>query len=163
MADLTIFINEKINLDNNDRSILTTQIISGINNINNRIMNCPSGSITTLFNINTSPTSSGTFTTGSIKYARITNKSLVPIQLLISSDIQSSWFTVNTGSSFLVSTNASGSNSSDFILPNIFKDCIMIITRTSAMMIAALKSKNQERQQLVSLCGKNSTLLTATP
>ncbi len=119
MADLTIYISEKINIGDTDRGVYTTQTISGINNIDNRIMNCPSGSITTLFSINTSPTSSGTFTTGSIKYARVTNKSLVPIQLLISSNAQSFWFTVDTGSSFFTSTNASGSNSSNFILPSI--------------------------------------------
>lgn len=119
MADLTVYINEKINLDGTDRGVYTSQTISNINGIDNRILNCPSGSITTLFNINTSPTSSGAFSTGSIKYARITNKAIVPIQLIISSDTQDFWFTVNTGSSFLVSTNASGSNSTNFSLPSI--------------------------------------------
>ena len=33
MADLTIYINEKITLDSNDRGVLTTQTITGINNI----------------------------------------------------------------------------------------------------------------------------------
>jgi hypothetical protein len=119
MADLTIYINEKITLDGTERGVLTTQTITGINNIDNRIMNCPSGSTTTIFTISDTPTSAGSFATSSIQYARVTNKSLVPIQLSISSDTQDFWFTVNTGSSFLVSTKASGSNSTDFILPNI--------------------------------------------
>jgi hypothetical protein len=119
MADLTIYINEKINLDGTDRGVHTSQTLSDINGIDNRILNCPSGSITTLFNINTTPTSSGTFPTGIIKYARITNKALTPVQLIVSSDTQDFWFTVNTGSSFLVSTNASSSNSIDFSLPSI--------------------------------------------
>lgn len=119
MADLTVYINEKITLDGNDRGILTTQTISNISNIDNRVMNCPSGSITTLFNLSTTPTSSGTFTTGSIKYARVTNKSTTPVQLLVASDLQNFWFTVNAGNSFLVSTNASGSNPVNFTLPSI--------------------------------------------
>ena len=39
MADLTVLINEKITLDGNDRGILTTQTISNINNVDNRILN----------------------------------------------------------------------------------------------------------------------------
>jgi len=119
MADLTLYISEKITLDNTDRGVYTTQTISGINNIDNRIMTCPSGAITTIFTISDTPTSAGSFATGSIQYARVTNKSTVPIQLLVSSDLQDFWFTVSTGSSFLVSTQASGSNSTDFTLPNI--------------------------------------------
>ena len=119
MADLTIYINEKITLDGNERGVLSTQTIPGINNIDNRIMTCPSGAITTIFTVSNTPTSAGSFATSSIQYARVTNKSLVPIQLSISSSNQNFWFTVNTGSSFLVSTKASGSNSTNFVLPNI--------------------------------------------
>jgi|LakMenEpi03Aug12_release.lakeMendotaPanAssembly.Ray.scaffolds.fasta_scaffold191642_2 hypothetical protein len=119
MADLTIYINEKITLDGTERGVLTTQTITGINNIDNRIMTCPSGSTTTIFTVSDTPTSAGSFATSSIQYARVTNKSIVPIQLSIASSNQNFWFTVNTGNSFLVSTKASGSNSTDFILPNI--------------------------------------------
>ena len=36
MADLTIYLNEKITLDGNDRGVLSTQTITGINNVDNR-------------------------------------------------------------------------------------------------------------------------------
>ena len=38
MADLTVQINEKITLDGNDRGVYTTQTITGVNNIDNRIL-----------------------------------------------------------------------------------------------------------------------------
>jgi hypothetical protein len=119
MADLTISINEKVIIDGNDRGVYTSQTIPNITGIDNRILTCPTGSVTTLFGINPSPSSSGTFLTGSIQYARVTNKSPNLIQLLVSLETQDIWFTINTGSSFMVSTNASSSNSVDFILPNI--------------------------------------------
>ena len=51
MADLTIFINEKISLDNNDKGIVTTQTISNISYVDNRTLNITSGSVTTLFSL----------------------------------------------------------------------------------------------------------------
>ena len=51
MADLTIFINEKISLDNNDKGIVTTQTISNISYVDNRTLNIISGSVTTLFSL----------------------------------------------------------------------------------------------------------------
>ena len=49
MADLTVLINEKITLDGNDRGVLTTQTITNINNIDNRILTIPTSSYTSLF------------------------------------------------------------------------------------------------------------------
>ena len=63
MADLTIYLNEKITLDGNDRGVLTTQTIPGINNIDNRILNIPTGSYTPLFYFNPSSVDAGTFST----------------------------------------------------------------------------------------------------
>ena len=108
MADLTVLINERITLDGNDRGVYTTQTITGVNNIDNRILNIPTGSYTPLFYFDPSNIDAGTFSTGSFKYGRITNKSSsVPIQVRISTnDIQNTSFIVTPGNSFFLSTTA---------------------------------------------------------
>jgi hypothetical protein len=112
MADLTVFINEKITLDGNDRGVLTTQTISGINNIDNRTLSIPTGSYTPLFYFNPSGIDAGTFSTGSFKYGRITNKSSVPIQVRVTADtvppstLANTSFIVTPGNSFSLSTTA---------------------------------------------------------
>ena len=112
MADLTIYLNEKITLDGNDRGVLSTQTITGINNVDNRILNIPTGSYTPLFYFNPSNVDAGTFTTGSFKYGRITNKSSsVPIQVRITADTVPSALTntsliISPGNSFFLSTTA---------------------------------------------------------
>ena len=113
MADLTVYINEKITLDGNDRGVLTTQTISNINNIDNRILNIPTGSYTPLFYFNPSNIDAGTFSTGSFKYGRITNKSsTVPIQVRITADavptssLTNTSFVITPGNSFFLSTTA---------------------------------------------------------
>lgn len=109
MADLTIYLNEKITLDGNDRGVISTQTITGINNIDNRILNIPTGSYTPLFYFDPSNIDAGTFPTGSFKYGRITNKSVIPIQVAITmtgtSSINTS-FIVDPGNSFFLSTTA---------------------------------------------------------
>jgi hypothetical protein len=75
MADLTVYINEKITIDGTERGVLTTQTVSNINSIDNRILNIPTGSYTGLFNFEPSNTDAGVYPTGSFKYGRITNKS----------------------------------------------------------------------------------------
>jgi|694.fasta_scaffold96787_3 hypothetical protein len=113
MADLTIYLNEKITLDGNDRGVLTTQTIPGINNIDNRILNIPTGSYTPLFYFDPSNVDAGTFSTGSFKYGRITNKSsTVPIQVKVTADtvppstLINTSFIVTPGNSFFLSTTA---------------------------------------------------------
>ena len=113
MADLTIYINEKITLDGNERGVLNTQTISGINNIDNRILNILTGSYTPLFYFDPSNTDAGTFPTGSFKYGRITNKSsVVPIQIKITADtvppstLTNTSFIITPGNSFFLSTTA---------------------------------------------------------
>ena len=111
MADLTIYLNEKITLDGNDRGVMSTQTITGINNVDNRILNIPTGSYTPLFYFNPSNVDAGTFTTGSFKYGRITNKSSVPIQVRITADTVPSALTntsliISPGNSFFLSTTA---------------------------------------------------------
>jgi hypothetical protein len=111
MADLTIQINEKIILDGTDRGVLTTQTISNINNIDNRILTCPSGSYTGLFLFNPSNIDAATFSTGSFKYGRVTNRSTVPVKLLVQTNGNSNYtFLINPSNSFFLSnTSASGS------------------------------------------------------
>jgi hypothetical protein len=113
MADLTVFINEKITLDGNDRGVLTTQTISNINSVDNRILSIPTGSYTPLFYFNPSGIDAGTFSTGSFKYGRITNKSsTVPIQVRVTADttpsatITNTSFVIAPGNSFFLSTTA---------------------------------------------------------
>jgi hypothetical protein len=112
MADLTIYISEKINIGDTDRGVYTTQTISDINNVDNRILNIPTGSYTPLFYFNPSNIDAGTFSTGSFKYGRITNKSLtVPIQVRITADstpsvLTNTSFIISPGNSFFLSTTA---------------------------------------------------------
>ena len=112
MADLTIYLNEKIILDGNDRGVMSTQTITGVNNVDNRILNVPTGSYTPLFYFNPSNVDAGTFTTGSFKYGRITNKSSsVPIQVRITAEtspsaLTNTSFIIAPGNSFFLSTTA---------------------------------------------------------
>ena len=111
MADLTIQINEKITLDGTDRGVLTTQTISNINNIDNRILTCPSSSYTGLFLFSPSSIDAATFSTGSFKYGRVTNRSAVPVKLLVQTNGNSNYtFLINPSSTFFLSnTSTSGS------------------------------------------------------
>jgi hypothetical protein len=106
MADLTVLINEKITLDGNDRGVLTTQTISGINYIDNRTFTIPTGSVTTLFSLSDA-NSAGTFITSSIQYIRLTNNSTtnVPVKLIVSSSTEAMSYLISTGSSYMISTS----------------------------------------------------------
>ena len=106
MADLTVLINEKITLDGNDRGILTTHIIPGINYIDNRTFTIPTGSVTTLFSLSDT-TSAGTFVTSSIQYIRLTNSSTTdtPVKLIVSSSTEAMSYLISTGSSYMISTS----------------------------------------------------------
>lgn len=106
MADLTILINEKITLDGNDRGILTTQTIPGINHIDSRTFIIPTGSVTTLFSLSDA-NSAGTFITSSIQYVRLTNNSTTnaPVKLIVSSSTEAMSYLMATGSSYMISTS----------------------------------------------------------
>jgi hypothetical protein len=104
MADLTIFINEKISLDNNDKGIVTTQTISNISYVDNRTLNIISGSVTTLFSLS-NVNGAGTFVTSSVQYVRITNPSTTPVKLILSSSKEAMSFLISTGSSYMISTS----------------------------------------------------------
>lgn len=113
MADFTLQIQEKVTLGGIVRDSITTQTLSNINYVDNRILTIPSGSYTPLFYFNPSNVDAGTFTTGSFKYGRITNKSsTVPIQVRITADsvpsttLTNTSFIVTPGDSFFLSTTA---------------------------------------------------------
>jgi hypothetical protein len=119
MADLTVNITETITLNGQTQAESYNQIISSINYIDTRNLNCPSGSITEIFKLSNVP-GAGQFVTSSFQYGRISNLSVVPIQLYVSSSTSLS-FLVSSGSSFILSTNqTTGSlSTSDFTLDNI--------------------------------------------
>ena len=103
MADLNIYIQEKITLGGTDRGVYTTQSISNINYIDNRVMSLPSGSLTNIFKFDTTD-GYGQFTTSSLKYARFTNKSSTDINLYVSSSQQNMVYRITAGNSFTIST-----------------------------------------------------------
>ena len=105
MATFTSKIYESITLNGNDLGSYTTLTIDGINYVDNRILNCPSGSQTSIFNLSDIP-GAGQFVTSSIQYARVTNSSTVPVKLIITGTPNiSASFLVSTGSSFFLSTS----------------------------------------------------------
>jgi hypothetical protein len=105
MANFTLKIIEQLTLNGDDVGSSITQTIGNINYIDNRILSVPSGSITTIFSMDTVP-GAGTFVTSSFQYGRITNNStIVPIKLIVSSSTEAMSFLIATGSSFLLSTS----------------------------------------------------------
>jgi hypothetical protein len=120
MANLYVTITEEITLPNSPTqktNVFST--ISSINYVDTRVMNCPSGSQTSIFNLSANP-GAGTFTTSSLQYARITNDSSVPVKLMISASLSKASFTVSTGSSFYISTSQfTGSIDNALTLENI--------------------------------------------
>ena len=140
MADLTIYISEKIVLDDTDRGVYTTQTISGINGIDNRVLSCPTGSYTGLFYFDPSDVDAAMYPTGSFKYGRITNKSSVPVQLLVNmtdgANSSITTFIVNSGSSFFLSSTAiTGSSPGDIFTFDQYISSISITPSSSSATI----------------------------
>jgi hypothetical protein len=105
MATFTSQIFEILTLNGDNVGSSVTQTITGINYVDNRILNIPSGSVTTIFNIEGTP-GAGTFVTSSIQYVRITNNSpTVPIKLIVSSSTEAMSYLIATGSSYMMSTS----------------------------------------------------------
>jgi len=120
MANLYVTITEEITLPNSPTQKTNVfQTISNINYVDARVMNCPSGSQTSIFNLSANP-GAGTFTTSSLQYARITNNSTVPIKLMVSASLSKASFMIATGSSFYISTSQlTGSIDNSLTLENI--------------------------------------------
>jgi len=105
MATFTSQIFEILTLNGDNVGSSVTQTITGINYVDNRILSIPSGSVTTLFNMEATP-GAGTFVTSSIQYVRVTNTSpTIPIKLIISSSTEAMSYLIATGSSYMMSTS----------------------------------------------------------
>ena len=105
MANFTLKIIEQLTLNGDDVGSSVTQTISNINYIDNRILSIPTGSVTTIFSMDSVP-GAGTFVSSSFQYGRITNNStVVPIKLIVSSSTEAMSYLIATGSSFLLSTS----------------------------------------------------------
>jgi hypothetical protein len=105
MANLYINVTEEITLVNNEtQKILTSTTIPGINYVDSRNMNCPSGSQTKIFSMSNVP-GAGQFVTSSFQYGRVTNLSSIPVKLMISSSVTAVSLLISSGSSFYLSTS----------------------------------------------------------
>jgi len=120
MADLYVTIKEEISLLNTPKTLTNVyHKISGINYVDTRIMNCISGSQTEIFTLGDT-SGAGQFTTSSIQYARITNNSLVPVKLHVSSSTTNAQFLISSKNSFYLSTSKiTGSADNNFTLEDI--------------------------------------------
>ena len=120
MADFTLLIKERVLLEGTERGTDYKLTISGIENYDNRIVTVPTGSETTIFEYNNKP-GSGTFTSGSFKYGRISNySSTVPINLKVSSSSELMNFSIAAGGTFMLSTSdITGSATNTFLYDDI--------------------------------------------
>jgi hypothetical protein len=120
MANLYVTLTEEITLPNTPTQKTNVfKTIPNINYVDTRIMNCPSGSQTSIFNLSANP-GAGTFTTSSLQYARITNDSTIPVKLIVSASLSKASFMISTGSSFYLSTSQfTGSIDNALTLENI--------------------------------------------
>jgi hypothetical protein len=105
MATFTSQIFEILTLNGDNVGSSVTQTINNINYVDNRILSVPTGSVTTLFSMDSVP-GAGTFVTSSVQYVRVTNNSTVtPIKLIISSSTEAMSYLIATGSSYMMSTS----------------------------------------------------------
>jgi len=118
MATFTSQIYEILTLNGDNVGSSVTNTINNVNYVDNRILSIPSGSVTTLFSMDSVP-GAGTFVTSSIQYIRVTNNSAtVPVKLIVSSSLEAMSYLIATGSSYMMSTSkmtgsTSGLNFSD--------------------------------------------------
>ena len=112
MATFTSQIYEILSLNGDDVGSSVVNTINNVNYVDNRILNIPSGSVTTLFSFDSVP-GAGTFVTSSVQYVRVTNNSTaVPIKLIVSSSTEAMSYLISTGSSYMMSsTKMTGSTS----------------------------------------------------
>lgn len=105
MATFTSQIFEILTLNGDNVGSSVTQTINNINYVDNRILSIPSESVTTIFNMDSTP-GAGTFVTSSVKYVRITNNSVVaPVKIIVSSSTEAMSYLIATGSSYMMSTS----------------------------------------------------------
>jgi hypothetical protein len=105
MATFTSQIFEILTLNGDNVGSSVTNTINDINFVDNRILSIPTGSVTTLFSMDSVP-GAGTFVTSSIKYVRVTNNStLFPVKLIVSSSTEAMSYLISAGSSYMISTS----------------------------------------------------------
>ena len=118
MATFTSQIYEILTLNGDNVGSSVTNTINNVNYVDNRILSIPTGSVTTLFSMDSVP-GAGTFVTSSIQYVRVTNNSTTaPVKLIVSSSTEAMSYLIATGSSYMMSTSkmtgsTSGLNFSD--------------------------------------------------
>lgn len=114
MATFTSQIFEILTLNGDNVGSSVTNTINDINYVDNRILSIPTGSITTLFSMDSVP-GAGTFVTSSVQYVRVTNNSTItPIKLIISSSTEAMSYLIATGSSYMISTSKMTGSESGF-------------------------------------------------
>ena len=119
MATFTSQIFEILTLNGDNVGSSVTQTINNINYVDNRILSVPTGSVTTLFSMDSVP-GAGTFVTSSIQYIRVTNNSTVtPVKLIISSSTEAMSFLIATGSSYMMSTSKMTGSTSGLVFDDI--------------------------------------------
>ena len=119
MATFTSQIFEILTLNGDNVGSSVTQTINNINYVDNRILSVPTGSVTTLFSMDSTP-GAGTFVTSSIQYVRVTNNSTVtPIKLIVSSSTEAMSFLIATGSSYMMSTSKMTGSTSGLVFNDI--------------------------------------------
>ena len=106
MATFTSQIFEILTLNGDNVGSSVTNTINNVNFVDNRILSIPTGSVTTLFSMDSVP-GAGTFVTSSVQYVRVTNNSTfnVPIKLIVSSSTEAMSYLIATGSSYMISTS----------------------------------------------------------
>ena len=105
MATFTSQIFETLTLNGDNVGSSVTQTINNINYVDNRILSVPSGTVTTLFSMDSVP-GAGTFVTSSVQYVRVTNgASSPPIKLIVSSSTEAMSYLIAAGSSYMISTS----------------------------------------------------------
>ena len=119
MATFTSQIFEILTLNGDNVGSSVTQTINNVNYVDNRILSVPTGSVTTLFSMDSVP-GAGTFVTSSIQYVRVTNNSTVtPIKLIISSSTEAMSYLIATGSSYMMSTSKMTGSTSGLVFDDI--------------------------------------------
>ncbi len=119
MATFTSQIFEILTLNGDNVGSSVTQTINNINYVDNRILSVPTGSVTTLFSLDSVP-GAGTFVTSSIQYVRVTNNSTVtPIKLIVSSSTEAMSYLIATGSSYMISTSKMTGSTSGLVFDDI--------------------------------------------
>jgi len=114
MATFTSQIIESLTLNGDKINASVVNVINNINYVDNRVLNAPSGSVTTIFSFDSLP-GAGTFVTSSVQYVRVTNNSTaVPVKLIISSSVEAMSYLIATGSSYMLSTTKVTGSTSEF-------------------------------------------------